>query len=117
MVALLAVVAAAVLAALLLLGGSSSYTVKARFQDAAQLVKGNLVQVSGQAVGKVKGIDLTPDGQAEVTMQINGDYAPLRRGTLATVRQASLSGIANRYVDLRLPPQGAPEIPDGGVIE
>ena len=32
------------------------------------------------------------------------DYAPLRRGTRAIVRQASLSGVANRYVDLQLPP-------------
>ena len=97
-------VAAAVLAALLLLGGGGGgYTVKARFQNASQLVKGNLVQVSGQQVGKVKSIDLTSDGQAEIVMSINDDYAPLRRGTQAIVRQASLSGIANRYVDLSLP--------------
>ena len=115
--ALIAIVAAAVLAGLLLLGGGSGgYTVKARFQNASQLVKGNLVQVSGQAVGKVKKIDLTPDGQAEITMSIDEDHAPLRRGTRAIVRQASLSGIANRYVDLTLPGQGAPQIPDGGTI-
>jgi phospholipid/cholesterol/gamma-HCH transport system substrate-binding protein len=118
LIALLAIVAAAVLAALLLLGGGGGgYTVKARFQNASQLVKGNLVQVSGQSVGKVKKIDLTRDGQAEITMSINGDYAPLRRGTRAIVRQASLSGIANRYVDLTMPAQSAAEIPDGGVIE
>ena len=115
--ALIAIVAAAVLAGLLLLGGGSGgYTVKARFQNASQLVKGNLVQVSGQAVGKVQKIDLTPDGQAEITMSIDEDHAPLRRGTRAIVRQASLSGIANRYVDLTLPAQGAPQIPDGGTI-
>ena len=115
--ALLAIVAAAVLAALLLLGGGGGYTVKARFQNASQLVKGNLVQVGGQAIGKVENIDLTPDGQAEITMSIDSDHAPLRRGTRAIVRQASLSGIANRYVDLTLPAQKAPRIPDGGVIE
>ena len=115
--ALLAIVAAAVLAGLLLLGGGGGgYTVEARFQNASQLVKGNLVQVSGQAVGKVEKIDLTPDGQAEITMSIDEDHAPLRRGTRAIVRQASLSGIANRYVDLTLPAQGAPRIPDGGTI-
>jgi len=115
--ALIAIVAAAVLAALLLLGGGAGgYTVKARFQNASQLVKGNLVQVSGQAVGKVEKIDLTPDGQAEITMSIDDDHAPLRRGTRAIVRQASLSGIANRYVDLTLAPQRSPKIPDGGTI-
>jgi phospholipid/cholesterol/gamma-HCH transport system substrate-binding protein len=115
--ALTAVVAAAVLAAVLLLGGSGSYEVKARFENASQLVKGNLVQVSGMPAGKVKDIRLTPDGQAELTLSIEGDYAPLRRGTLATVRQASISGVANRYIDLRLPNDRAPTIPDGGVIE
>jgi phospholipid/cholesterol/gamma-HCH transport system substrate-binding protein len=106
-----------VIAALLLLGGGSGgYTVKADFQNASQLVKGNLVQVGGQSIGKVTKIDLTPDGQAQVTMSINKDLAPLRRGTQAIVRQASLSGIANRYIDLTLAPQSAPAIPDGGVI-
>jgi phospholipid/cholesterol/gamma-HCH transport system substrate-binding protein len=114
----LAVVGAGVLAAVLLLGGGGGgYTVKADFQNASQLVKGNLVQVGGQPIGKVSKIDLTPDGQAEVTMKIKSDYVPLRRGTQAIVRQASLSGIANRYIDLTLAPQSAPQIPDGGVIE
>jgi phospholipid/cholesterol/gamma-HCH transport system substrate-binding protein len=116
-IALVAVLAAVVLAGLLLVGnGGGGYTVQADFQNASQLVKGNLVQVAGQSVGKVKSIDLTPDGQARVTMSINSDYAPLRVGTKAIVRQASLSGIANRYVDLSLAGHGAKPIPDGGVI-
>jgi hypothetical protein len=41
-------------------------------------------------------------------MKITDDgYHPLRVGTKAIVRQASLSGVANRYIDLRLPP-GSP---------
>jgi phospholipid/cholesterol/gamma-HCH transport system substrate-binding protein len=116
-VALIAIAAAAVFAAVLLLGGGAGYRVKARFENASQLVKGNLVQVSGIPAGKVEDIKLTPDGQAELTLSIDDDYAPLRRGTLATVRQASVSGVANRYVDLRLPGQKEPTIPDGGVIE
>ncbi len=66
--------------------------------------------------GKVEDIRLTPDGQAELTLSIDEKYAPLRQGTLATVRQASLSGVANRYIDLRLPGARAQEIPDGGTI-
>src|SRR3954447_17628443 len=110
------VVVAIAVAFLLLRSPGGGYIVKARFQNAAQLVKGNLVQTGGAPVGKVKTIDLTPDGQAEVTMSIQKDYAPLRRGTLATIRQASLSGVANRYIDLRMAPHGAAKIPDGGVI-
>jgi phospholipid/cholesterol/gamma-HCH transport system substrate-binding protein len=115
--ALVALLAAASLAAVLLLGGGGGYQVKARFQNASQLVKGNVVQVSGIAAGQVEDIALTPDGQAEVTLAIEDDYAPLRRGTQATVRMASLSGVANRYIDLRLAPHDAQPIADGGVIE
>ena len=114
-----AVAAAAIVAAVVLLGGGGSgdYRVKARFQNASQLVKGNLVQVSGRKIGSVEDIELTDDGQAEITMAIEEGWRPLRRGTEVVVRQASLSGIANRYLDLKLPPQRAPAIEDGGVIE
>jgi phospholipid/cholesterol/gamma-HCH transport system substrate-binding protein len=110
------IAASAFLAVLLLRGAGSGYEVKARFENASQLVKGNLVQVSGLPAGKVEDIRLTADGQAELTLSIDEQYAPLREGTLATVRQASLSGVANRYVDLRLPGGRAREIPDGGTL-
>jgi len=96
-------VAVVVVAVLLFAGGGGGYTVKAQFIDASQLVKGNLVQVGGVRAGSVKDIQVTKDGQAIVTMSIDEDYAPLKQGTRATIRQASLSGIANRYVDLQLP--------------
>jgi phospholipid/cholesterol/gamma-HCH transport system substrate-binding protein len=115
-----ALVAAVALVAVLLLGNrGGSYTVHARFQNASQLVKGNLVQVAGVSVGKIESIDLTPDGQADVRMKItDAGYRPLRRGTKAIVRQASLSGVANRYVDLQLPPADHQQkIPAGGVID
>jgi phospholipid/cholesterol/gamma-HCH transport system substrate-binding protein len=115
--AVAALVAAGIVTTFTLLGGDDPYEVKARFQNASQLVKGNLVQVAGRPVGKVSAIDLTDDGQAEVTLRINEAFAPLRHGTLLTVRQASLSGVANRYIDLRLAPQGSPPIGDGGTIE
>lgn len=117
-VALVALVAAVAIIAMLLLGGpGDGYQVKAQFENASQLVRGNLVQVSGMPAGKVEDIRLTPDGQAELTLSIDDDYAPLRQGTLATVRQASLSGVANRYIDLRLPGSRAQPIPDGGTIK
>jgi len=105
--------------AVVLLGDrGAGYVVHARFQNAAQLVKGNLVQVAGAPVGAVKEIHLTKDGQAEITMEIDDDaYAPLRRGTRAIIRQASLSGVANRYVDLQLPSgEHQEKIPAGGTI-
>jgi phospholipid/cholesterol/gamma-HCH transport system substrate-binding protein len=102
----------------LLKPGGPNYTVHARFQNASQLVKGDFVQVAGAPVGKITTIDLTPDGEAEVTFKINDStYAPLRQGTKAVIRQASLSGVANRYIDLQLPSGTQQQtIPDGGVI-
>jgi phospholipid/cholesterol/gamma-HCH transport system substrate-binding protein len=97
--------AIAVVTLVLLHPGGRDYVVRARFADASQLVKGNLVQVAGVKVGSVSRIRLTDDGQAEVAMKIDdAEYAPLRRGTRAIIRQASLSGVANRYIDLQLPP-------------
>jgi phospholipid/cholesterol/gamma-HCH transport system substrate-binding protein len=112
-----AVIVAIALVAIILFGGSSGYTVKAHFINAGQLVKGNPVQSGGVAIGSVDGIKITPDGQAEITLKIKDAHTPLREGTQATIRQFSLSGIANRYVDLRFP-EGSegPEIPDGGQI-
>jgi phospholipid/cholesterol/gamma-HCH transport system substrate-binding protein len=110
------VIAGVAVAVIVLRGSGSTYSIKADFQNASQLVKGNLVQVSGRPVGKITAITLTPDGQAQVTMKIDDAYAPLREGTQATVRASSLSGIANRYVDLNLAPAGGRQIPSGGVI-
>jgi phospholipid/cholesterol/gamma-HCH transport system substrate-binding protein len=116
-VALAAVTVGVAALVIVLLARGSSYTVHAIFQNASQLVKGDQVQVAGVPMGKVSGLRLTPDGQAEVTLQItDGSFRPLREGTLATVRQASLSGVANRYVDLRLPPATAHAIRNGGTI-
>jgi phospholipid/cholesterol/gamma-HCH transport system substrate-binding protein len=112
-----ALVIAVVVVAVILLSSGSSYSVKADFVNASQLVSGDAVEVSGTTVGTVSNIAVTPDGQAQVTLAINNSSVqPLRRGTLATVREPSLSGIANRYVDLRLAPQSEPAIPDHGTI-
>ena len=75
------------------------------------------MQVGGVPVGSVKGIKITDDGHAEIELSIDGDHAPLRRGTRAEIRQFSQSGLANRYVDLKLPPDTDQTIPDGGVID
>ena len=112
-----AVIVAIALVAIILFGGSSAYTVKARFMNAGQLVKGNPVQSGGVSIGSVDQIKITDDGQAEVRLKIKDKHTPLREGTQATIRQFSLSGIANRYVDLRLPEgDSGAEIEDGGLI-
>ena len=101
--ALGALIAAIALVAIILFGGSSDYTIRATFINGGQLVKGNPVQSGGVAIGSVQGIEITDNGQAEVTMTVKDEKAPLRVGTRARIRQFSQSGIANRYVDLDFP--------------
>ena len=116
-VALAAVIAAVTLVALALLNGSGGgYEVTAEFINGGQIVKGNPVQTGGTAIGTVKDIAITPDGQAEIKLGIDEKYTPLREGTRAAIKQFSQSGIANRYVDLSFPPNGRREIAGGGHI-
>ena len=109
----------ALLAVYLLLFTGGGYTVTAQFQNAAQLVPGNQVEVGGAPVGSVDAVELGPNGTALVKMTIDdGDYAPLHANTIATIRSQSLSGVANRYVQLEMPPANGkgPEIKSGGEL-
>jgi phospholipid/cholesterol/gamma-HCH transport system substrate-binding protein len=104
------------LVAVLMFGGSGGYTVSADFQNASQLVNGNLVEVGGRQVGKVTAISLEPNGLARVKFTVDGDFSPLHEGTKAVIRSNSLSGIANRYISLQLGPTDADPIGSGGKI-
>jgi len=114
------VLVAAVAAVLVLTAGKSDsgYEITAEFTNASQLVKGNVVVIGGTDVGRVNEIRLGDHGNALVTFSVDDAYAPLRRGTIAQVRSYSLSGVANRQVQLTLPPRGkaGAEIPDGGTM-
>jgi phospholipid/cholesterol/gamma-HCH transport system substrate-binding protein len=102
--ALGAVIAAVVLVAMVLFGGGKGgYTLTATFLNAGQIVKGNPVQTGGAPIGSVKDIRITPDGHAEIKLKIKDKFAPIPKGTRASIRQFSQSGIANRYVDLSYP--------------
>jgi phospholipid/cholesterol/gamma-HCH transport system substrate-binding protein len=116
--ALGALLLAVVAAGWLLLARDDGYRVHARFQAATNVVKGNVVQVAGRPVGTVEEITLSDSGAADLELKIDDDHVvPLRQGTTARLRIASLSGSANRVVDLSIPPAGGEEIDDGGVIE
>ena len=113
-----ALAVAALVVAYLLLFGGSEYTVTAEFQSAAQIVPGSQVVVAGVPSGSVKSIALGDHGQALVTFSVEDPYAPLRQGTHATIRSYSLSGIANRQIQLELPAPGqaGPELDSGATL-
>jgi phospholipid/cholesterol/gamma-HCH transport system substrate-binding protein len=114
--AIIGVIVAVAVVAVLLFGGGGGYYVRLEFQNASQLVKGNLAEVGGTQVGKVEDISLAPNGLAVVKIGVGGDFAPLHQGTTATIRANSLSGIANRYVSLQPGPNSADKIAKGATI-
>src|SRR3712207_2370506 len=114
--ALGALLLAVALVVVLLFGRGDGYTAKLLTENASQLVKGDLVQVAGTPVGKVTSIKLTPNGQAVIGITVSDDYAPLRQGVRAVIRQASLSGIANRYIDLQQGSGTGAKIPSGATL-
>jgi phospholipid/cholesterol/gamma-HCH transport system substrate-binding protein len=109
-------VAVVVVVALLMFGRGGGYDVAATFENAGQLVKGNYVEVGGRPIGKIKSIALDEDGSARLKMTVGQGFDPLHEGTTARIRATSLSGIANRYVELHPGPNDAKKIPDGGLI-
>jgi phospholipid/cholesterol/gamma-HCH transport system substrate-binding protein len=113
-----AAVALVVIASVLLRGGGSDYEVRALVESAGQLVKGNLVKVGGVTVGSVHAIDLTSDNQAQITLRIDDPrFKPLHQGTIATIRNTSLSSVAGRQIELQPGPNSNPRIANHGVIK
>jgi phospholipid/cholesterol/gamma-HCH transport system substrate-binding protein len=110
--ALIAAIAAIVV---IVFGNGSSYVIHADFQDASGLVSGDNVLIGPAAVGTVSAINLTRDGQAEVTLSLHGT-GTLHQGTVARIAEDSLSGIASKYVELEPGPSHAPVIHNGGSI-
>ena len=111
-VALGALLAAVALVFVMFFGDDGGRQYKLIFETGGQLVRGNEVLVAGQKVGTIDSLDLTDDGQAEVTITTE---QPLTEGTTAQIRATSLSGIANRYISLQMGPSDT-EIEDGATI-
>jgi len=117
-VAIAALAAVIVAVVVVLTGGSKPYEVTANFTNASQLVGGEVVTIGGAKVGKVSEIELADNGTALISFQVDEQFAPLDEGTVAQIRSFSLSGVANRQIELTLPPEdsaGEP-IPSGGAL-
>jgi ABC-type transporter Mla subunit MlaD len=69
--AVAAVAIALVVVGVILLSSGTNYQVRLVFGDASQIVSGDQVQVAGISVGSVSNIALTPNGQAQLTINIS----------------------------------------------
>jgi len=108
---------AAIVVAVLLLTGGSSYSVRLLFSDASGLVTGDQVFIGPSSVGSVQSIALTNTGQAAIVIDVNGDAAPLYRGTVARIEENGLAGIASHYITLQPAAANAQKIASGGTIQ
>ncbi len=89
-----------------------SYRVDMKFDEASQLAVESDVRISGVSVGKVKAIELSDDGLADATIEINPKFAPIPSDTEAILRQKTLLG--ETYVELTPGDADAEPIPEGG---
>ncbi len=91
-----------------------SYRIDVHFDEASQVAIESDVRISGVSVGKVKGIELSDDGLADATLEIDAKYAPIPSNTRALLRQKTLLG--ETYVELTPGDREAPPLPEGGTL-
>src|SRR5215208_2105121 len=93
----------------------SGYEVRAIFDNAAYIVKGEDVKVAGAVVGSVKRLDVTDDKRAVIVLSVTKPgFTPFHEGAFCTIRPQSLIG--EKFVDCRPGPDkaaGLAEIKDG----
>jgi phospholipid/cholesterol/gamma-HCH transport system substrate-binding protein len=114
--AALALLGLVTVVAVVVLTGGGSYSYSFVFDNAGQLVKGDLVRIGGTPAGTVTGLTLTADGRADVHVSIKHSFGPLRDGTSAGIRAQGLVGVASRYVDVSPAPTFKPALASGATI-
>ena len=93
---------------------AKGYEFKVPFDEATQLAVESDVRISGVSVGKVKDIELSKDGQAMTTIELDDRYAPIPKDTQATLRQKTLLG--ETYVELSPGSDSASDLPEDGSL-
>ncbi|HEX6715448.1 MAG TPA: MlaD family protein [Thermoleophilaceae bacterium] len=112
-----AAIAAVVIALAAIFLGSGSRDYHVIMQNAGQLVPGDVVRIGGVQAGSVKALELTPNGQADVTIGVPKKWGRLHAGTTVTVRASGIATVTGRYVDISPGPSFRPALPDGGKID
>ena len=91
------------------------YEFKVSFPNADQLATQADVRIAGVNVGKVIGKSLDTDHNRTIaTIELDNQYAPIHADARAILRMKTILG--ETYVELTPGSDGAPAIPDGGML-
>ena len=93
---------------------AEGYKVTVPFTEASQLAQGADVRVSGVSVGTISRVERIPGGEAEATLELNSDFAPIPSDTRAILRQKTLLG--ETYVELTPGSEESEPLPENGAI-
>jgi virulence factor Mce-like protein len=93
---------------------AEGYRFTVPFTEATQLAEQSDVRISGVTVGKVKSIDVSDNGFADATIQLDSRYAPIPADTRAILRQKTLLG--ETFVELTPGNENGPTLDEGGTL-
>lgn len=91
----------------------ASYILRIPTEDASGITTGSDVTIAGVNAGTVRGVALTPSGQALITASIDPAFAPVHTHATADLRPKSLLG--EMYVDIN-PGTSGPVLPSGATL-
>lgn len=89
------------------------YILRIPAEDASGITTGSDVTIAGVNAGTVRGVALTPGGQAVITAAIEPAFAPVHTDATADLRPKSLLG--EMYVDIS-PGTSGPVLPSGATL-
>lgn len=83
-----------------------------RMSNAAGLIEGTPILIGGADAGEIEAVDVQ-GGEAVIDVRVDGDHAPMRSGSTASVTWEAALG--ERHIEIT-PAERGKELPDGGTI-
>lgn len=93
--------------------GSASYILRIPTEDASGITTGSDVTIAGVTAGTVRGVTITPGGEALITAAIDPEFAPVHSNTTVDIRPKSLLG--EMYIDIN-PGTSGQVLPSGTTL-
>src|SRR5579859_1649707 len=91
------------------------YRIRVAFPNAQELATQADVRIAGVSVGHVVSKSLDPHGNRTIaTIEINNQFAPIRRDAHAILREKTILG--ETYIQITPGSPNAPAVPDGGLL-